>query len=240
LDGPSTYTIKVRITDSGGLFAEDEATVNVVNADPTVNTPAITPEPSIKGSAVTASATFGDPAPNDAPFTCTVDYGDGSGVLAGIVSGNTCTAPSHTYSNVGSSTVTIAVTDKDGGTGSNSTTHAVIYNFTGFFQPMDNLPVINSVKAGQSVPVKFSLGGDQGLNIFASGYPTFEFMACVGGVVDTVETTTTGNSSLSYDPATDQYTYVWKTDKNWANKCGTLQVKFNDGTTQTALFKFTK
>jgi predicted extracellular nuclease len=115
------------------------------------------------------------------------------------------------------------------------------YNFTGFFQPVDNLPVINSVKAGQAIPVKFSLGGDQGLNIFAAGYPKIEFTACMSGTVDAVETTVTaGNSSLSYDPSSDQYTYVWKTDKAWANKCGTLQVRFNDGATYTALFKFTK
>jgi uncharacterized protein len=115
------------------------------------------------------------------------------------------------------------------------------YNFTGFFQPVDNLPVINSVKAGQAIPVKFSLGGNQGLNIFAAGYPKVEFTSCASGTVDAVETTVTaGNSSLSYDPTTDQYTYVWKTDKNWANKCGTLQVRFIDGATYTALFKFRK
>jgi uncharacterized protein len=115
------------------------------------------------------------------------------------------------------------------------------YNFTGFFQPVDNLPVINSVKAGQAIPVKFSLGGDEGLNIFAAGYPKIEFTSCMSGSVDAVETTVTAaNSSLSYDPSTDQYTYVWKTDKAWANKCGTLQVRFNDGSTYTALFKFNK
>ena len=115
------------------------------------------------------------------------------------------------------------------------------YNFTGFFQPVDNLPIVNSVKAGQAIPIKFSLDGDQGLNIFAAGSPKIEFVACGPTTVDAIETTVTaGNSSLSYDPTTDQYTYVWKTDKSWANKCGTLQIMFNDGTTQTALFKFTK
>ena len=241
LDGPSSYTVKVRATDPLGLFAVDEATVNVLNVAPSVDTPVVSPEPSIKGSAVTASATFTDPAPNDAPFTCTVDYGDGSGALAGTVSGSTCDGPSHTYANVGSFTVTVSVTDKDSDTGSNSTSHTVIYNFTGFFQPVDNLPTMNTVKAGQGIPVKFSLNGDQGLNIFAAGYPKIEFTSCTTAAVDAIETTVTaGSSSLSYDPTTDQYTYVWKTDKAWAGKCGTLQVMFNDGTAQVALFKFTK
>ncbi len=46
-----------------------------------------------------------------------------------------------------------------------------LYNFSGFFPPADNPPTLNMVKAGSGVPVKFSLSGDQGLNIFAAGYP---------------------------------------------------------------------
>ncbi|MGE5603197.1 MAG: lamin tail domain-containing protein, partial [Nitrososphaerales archaeon] len=37
-------------------------------------------------------------------------------------------------------------------------------NFTGFFQPVDNLPTLNTVKAGSAIPVKFGLGGVKGLN----------------------------------------------------------------------------
>jgi len=85
----------------------------------------VSPEPSVEGGAVTASATFTDPGANDAPFTCTVNYGDGSGVLAGTVTGNTCNGPSHAYADNNTYTVTITVTDKDGGTGSNSGSHVV-------------------------------------------------------------------------------------------------------------------
>jgi hypothetical protein len=34
---------------------------------------------------------------------------------------------------------------------------------------VDTLPVVNVTNAGRSIPVKFGLGGDRGLNIFASG-----------------------------------------------------------------------
>src|ERR1044072_1316521 len=34
------------------------------------------------------------------------------------------------------------------------------YNFTGFFTPIDNPPVLNEMKAGAAAPVKFSLGGN--------------------------------------------------------------------------------
>jgi len=48
----------------------------------------------------------------------------------------------------------------------------VKYPFAGFFGPVNNLPTLNSVKAGAAVPVRFSLGRDAGLNILAPGYPT--------------------------------------------------------------------
>jgi predicted extracellular nuclease len=115
------------------------------------------------------------------------------------------------------------------------------YEFTGFFHPIDNSPTVNSVKAGQAVPIKFSLGGDQGLDIFFDGYPKFEFGSCESSSTDPVEETLpTSNSGLTYDPATDQYTYVWKTEKGWSNKCGTLTIVLDDGSIHKILFKFTK
>jgi hypothetical protein len=240
LDGPSSHTIQVQVTDPGGLSAVATATVNVNNAAPVVSTPLVNPEPSTEGSLVSVSASFTDPYPLDTPFTCTVDFGDGSGLQAGTVSGTTCNAPAHAYTTYGAYTVTVYVTDKDGGTGSASVGHTVIFNFTGFFSPVDNLPVINSVKAGQAIPVKFSLGGDKGLNIFAAGYPKSAVVACdATAPVDNIEqTVTAGGSSLSYDPTTGQYNYVWKTEKAWAGTCRLLIVTFVDGTTQYAKFRF--
>src|SRR6185295_6038373 len=52
------------------------------------------------------------------------------------------------------------------------------YSFTGFFQPVDNLPTLNVASAGSAIPVKFSLGGNQGLNIFAAGYPASSPIDC--------------------------------------------------------------
>jgi hypothetical protein len=116
------------------------------------------------------------------------------------------------------------------------------YTFTGFFAPVDNLPTVNSVKAGQAIPVKFSLAGDQGLNIFAAGYPKSQQMACnTNAEVDGIEqTVTAGNSSLSFDPISNTYTYVWKTDKGWANTCRQLVVELSDGTYHRANFQFKK
>jgi Domain of unknown function (DUF4082) len=116
------------------------------------------------------------------------------------------------------------------------------YNFTGFFQPIDNAPVWNSAKAGSAIPVKFSLGGDMGLNIFKGGAPQATVTSCVSGAsVDQVEqTVTAGGSSLSYDAAGGQYTYVWKTDKAWAGKCVKFELGLGDGSSHIALVQFTK
>jgi hypothetical protein len=114
------------------------------------------------------------------------------------------------------------------------------YTFTGFFSPVNNLPTVNSVTAGRAIPIKFSLGGDQGLDIFDAGYPKSQQIACDStATVDGIEeTVTAGGSSLSYDAATDQYTYVWKSDKAWVGTCRQLVLKLDDGTFHRANFKF--
>ena len=116
----------------------------------------------------------------------------------------------------------------------------VPYNFAGFFQPVDNLPAVNIVKAGSAIPVKFSLGGYQGLNIFPPGYPSSVNIACdandPAGTLE--ETVNAGESGLSYDPALDQYKFVWKTIKTWKGTCRLLIVRLADGTEHYAKFRF--
>jgi len=114
-------------------------------------------------------------------------------------------------------------------------------HFSGFFAPVDNGGVLNQVKAGQAVPVKFSLEGNRGLNIFTPGSPTSKGIACGTARIDPVEqTVTAGSSSLSYDPTSDRYEYVWKSDKAWAGTCRQLTLTFADGSERTALFQFVK
>jgi hypothetical protein len=118
----------------------------------------------------------------------------------------------------------------------------VQFPFKGFFQPVDNEPTINTVNSGRAIPVKFGLGGDQGLDIFATGYPKSQAVSCATDVpTEAIEATVTaGQSSLSYDAGNDQYNYVWKTDDAWANTCRVLIVKLRDGTSHEAKFKFKK
>jgi hypothetical protein len=157
------------------------------------------------------------------------------------------TADNNTLFPLGATIVVFRFRDVAGniGTASSSVTVGgappIVFTFTGFFSPVNNLPTLNSVKAGSAVPVKFSLSGNQGLNIMAAGYPTSAVTTCSSTApVDAVEeTVTAGSSSLTYDPSTDQYIYVWKTDKAWTG-CRQLVIKLTDGTYHRANFKVLK
>ncbi|HEY4428994.1 MAG TPA: chitobiase/beta-hexosaminidase C-terminal domain-containing protein, partial [Solirubrobacteraceae bacterium] len=91
--------------------------------------------------------------------------------------------------------------------------------------------VYNVAKAGSSVPLKFSLHGNQGLSIFAPGYPLSQQVLATGSFTDNTVTGTAGESGLSYDPGSDQYTYVWKTSKEWSGENRQLVIELNDGVT---------
>jgi hypothetical protein len=113
------------------------------------------------------------------------------------------------------------------------------YPFQGFFAPIDNLPTFNAVNAGNAVPIKFSLGGFRGLNLFAQGYPASVPIACTGGEVDDVEEIVPpGGSSFTYDVPTNQYRYVWQTQRSWRGTCRQLVVRLRDGTEKRANFRF--
>ena len=130
--------------------------------------------------------------------------------------------------------------------GSVQRTYFVQYPFRGFFAPVDNEPTLNVAKAGSAIPVKFSLTGNQGLDIFfsdlTSTYPKSQTIACdATAPADGIESTVTaGSSSLSYDASSDQYTYVWKTDAAWVGTCRAMIVKTKDGASHRSDFKFTK
>jgi hypothetical protein len=111
--------------------------------------------------------------------------------------------------------------------------------FDGFRAPVDNLPVVNIVEAGSAVPVKFGLGGDFGLSIFATGSPASQGVECESGTpFDAIEETVSpGGATLTYDPDTEHYTYVWKTSRLWTG-CRRLTLAFIDGSSATAMFRF--
>jgi hypothetical protein len=164
----------------------------------------------------------------------------GSGVATGFASGS---VPLATGSVGQKQATAVAGASRDNvGNQSDavSCSYTVIYRWTGFFQPVDNV-ISNVAKAGSAIPVKFSLNGNQGLAIFMSGSPSSTKIACgtTSPTLDPVEqTVTAGGSTLTYDAVTRQYIYVWKTLKTWVGHCRRLDVKLNDGTVHVAYFRF--
>ena len=142
-------------------------------------------------------------------------------------------------SSVGTHTFTVTAEDVAGNVSSLTHTYMVRYAFTGFLAPVENPPVVNLVQAGRAIPLKFSLSGDHGLDIFPAGYPVSVEVNCDDSapVNDIESTTTPGGSSLSYDATTDIYHYVWQTDELWEGTCRQVTVRLVDGTDHTALFR---
>ena len=168
-----------------------------------------------------------------------IDYGTAPGTAVPSLSQHVAGA-STSFQVTQATTVAYRARDVAGNAESVKTQLVGFFNFTGFFQPVDNLPTFNSMKTGAAVPVKFSLGGNQGLNIFAPGYPVSGQIACsASATVDVIEqTVTAGGSSLQFDPTSNQYTYVWKTNSAWSGTCRQLVVKLIDGTSHVANFQF--
>ncbi|HEY5614259.1 MAG TPA: HYR domain-containing protein [Lysobacter sp.] len=151
-----------------------------------------------------------------------------------------CSPASGSTFSAGTTAVVCTTKDSRNNTATGSFNVQVSYAFAGFFKPVDMWPVVNVAKAGSAVPLKFNLGGYQGMEaIMAEGYPKSAPMACNGVLEDPIlETVNAGSSSLSYDAVGNQYIYVWKSAKSWAGTCRQLQVKLADGSVHTANFSF--
>jgi len=172
----------------------------------------------------------------NASYTCSDSQ---SGVAT--CSGTTANGTPFDTSTVGFHSFTVNAVDVAGN--ATSVTHQ--YNvywpgWSNFYQPIDNGNVLNVATAGSAIPVKFSLGGNYGLGIFADNYPQSQVIACDSRepTDDIEQTVTAGGSSLTYDPVANQYIYVWKTGKTWKGTCRLLVVKLIDNTVHTAQFKF--
>ena len=189
---------------------------------------------------MTLSCPSGQILQNTSGVVATWTATDGGSGVDGAVSGQIALDTSQVGTRIATLPAGSARDRVGNGSAEVSCTYWVIYRWSGFFRPVDNPNVWNVVKAGSAVPVKFSLAGFQGMDILA-GAPQVVFVNCMTGPEDSIdEASTAGNSGLHYDATTDQYIYVWKTDRNWAGKWAKLVVTLEDGTSHEAWFRFTK
>jgi hypothetical protein len=111
LDGPSTWTVKVRVFD-GDLAAVASATVSVQNVAPTAS--AGGPYAGVPFGSVTFAGVATDPAGPRDTLTYAWDF-DYDGTFAADATGVDLKNPSHIYLTAGTYTVALRVEDDDGG-----------------------------------------------------------------------------------------------------------------------------
>jgi DNA-binding beta-propeller fold protein YncE len=103
-----------------------------------------------------------------------------------------------------------------------------LLRFMGFFGPIHDGSV---VRAGDSLPIVFSLGAFHGYRVLADGSPTSVQVDCedpgepTGG--ETVESLF--HRGLRFNRATGHYFLVWKTERAWAGTCRSLVLRLRDG-----------
>lgn len=165
-----------------------------------------------------------------------------SDTISTVASSSGPTIKDGRVSNVGPVSYTCTATNGAGMVGSDTKTFNVVpYTWGGFKAPIDARPTFNRTKAGSAIPVKFSLTGNQGLDIWKNGQaPSVGTVTCGTSLDDVEATVTAGSSSLSYDVTSDTYNYVWKTQTSFAGACRTLVLNFKDGSQQIVNFTFTK
>ncbi len=145
----------------------------------------------------------------------------------------TCTPPSGTTFAPGAHTVSCVATDGHANTVSGSFTVSVVFDITGgFLQPV-NPNALNTVKGGSTVPLKFQVRTASGgyitsLSIISSFVLTQVQCGSLSTVIDEVDFTTTGGTTLKYDTPSNQYHQNWQTPKK-PGTCYRVDVVFTGG-----------
>jgi hypothetical protein len=168
--------------------------------------------------------------------TVTVSEGGTAKVTAG-------TGGSFSVANLGPTPVTVVV---DGVTTTVAPGQPPLsvqtWDFVGFAQPIDGEPVLNVVKAGRTVPVKWRLLNPDGtpVSTLASATVTARALACSAGIsTDQIEETASGSSGLQ-NLGGGLYQLNWSTPASYAGSCKVMSLDIGDGVRHEAYFQFTR
>ena len=113
------YIVTLTVSDPIGATSKTTVVENISNANPSV---VVDPAGTIiSGDLFTLNGGFGDAGQSDAPWSYVIDWGDGT-QATGSTSAEGAVHASRQYFVAGTYTVTLTVTDKDGGSSSASTT----------------------------------------------------------------------------------------------------------------------
>jgi Tol biopolymer transport system component len=215
------HNFTVYALDNSHNFSQVHASYNVVDSRPTVQ---------IASPSNGATYTLGDMVPagyscHSAPDTQLVTCG-----------GPVPNGSAFDTGSVGSKTFRVTATNDRGKTASLTIAYTVVYAFRGFDSPVSAAGSIDTAKAGDSVPLKFSLSGNQGLA--AVTRTTSQPASCIDWSALGAATAT--QTKLSYSASLDRYLDVVATDASWKGSCRTLDLELADGTHHAVHVHFTK
>ncbi len=177
---------------------------------------------------------YGDPLPS---VTC-----DAEDNLSGI---DSCTiTPEPLSTTTGTHTITAEACDNAGNCSTISIQYSIIgWTIKGFYQPVDNPDVINVIKAGSTIPLKFEVFTASGVELTDTSIVRQPLKAqkiscnnISNGSTDEVELTATGGTSLRYDPVEGQFIYNWKTP-NQPGTCWKVTISTIDGSSIYTYFR---
>jgi hypothetical protein len=228
------YQLTLTVGDDDGATGTSTASLTVTNVAPvmaalTAPGGSALPATILVGGRLDLETSFIDRGANDrhsAELDCGTGYGPLGAVSAGAVLDAACT-----FTTIGSKTIRIKVTDDDEGSDMESHTILVKYDFDGFYAPVDRPNTMNVSKAGQAIPLKWTLKNADGTPVTDLVSVTIKTVAisCDQTVaLDPVEEYA-GSTSGLLNLGGGRYQYNWKTVSGYAGTCKSIALVFGSG-----------
>src|SRR5207247_2129089 len=215
-----SHTFTVRTADNAGNYREATATYNVVER---THPPSIVISSPADGAAYTLGATV------LASYSCSAS----SKVVA--CDGTVADGAAIDTGSIGTKSFAVHAADANGKSASLTNSYSVIYAFSGFGTPVSASGSIDTAKAGDAIPLKFSLSGDQGLGVVTRA--TWQPASCADWSAQGAAAA--GRVTLSYSASSDRYLALADTDSRWKKTCRTLELELADGTRHAVHVRFT-
>jgi hypothetical protein len=241
-DASGVKTVQYSL-DNGNTWVDYTGTIHLPEGVTTVQARAVDPYDNV-GTATSVTVHQDSVAPTAALVggpTGTVLFGtvpaapscDATDATSGLAS---CVVSGYSTA-LGSHTLTATATDNASLVTTVTRDYIVApYTLVGFYQPVD-MNVVNTAKAGSTIPVIFEIFRGQTELTDVSEVTSITYTAVTddsSAPTDEIETLATGGTGLRYDTSSGRFIYNWKSPATGSYR---LKLTTRDGSTLTALFR---